>query len=229
MEYLHNGFTLSLCDGAFPLSTDSMALAHFARLPKNAAVLDLGSGCGTLGMLLCAKDAGCRVTGVEIHPAAHETALENSRRNRISHRLTSICADMATIPALLEPGSFDVCISNPPYFTGGPQSKTLPDARQERLCSLTELFASAAWALRYGGDFFLVHRPERLAELFAIGAAHKLEAKRLCLLRHREGGPVSLVLVQLRKGAKPGLIWEEAALHSADGSDTDYYRALYHI
>ena len=229
MEQLHNGFTLELCDGAFPLSTDSMVLAHFAKLPRDARVLDLGSGCGTLGLLLCAKDPTCRITGAEICAAAHETALRNGCANGISDRFTSICADLKTIPSLFSPGSFDVCISNPPYFTGGPQSKSAPDARQEQLCSLADLFTSAAWALRYGGDFFLVHRPERLAELFVCGAKHNLEPKRLCLLRHRTDGPVALVLVQLRKGAKPGLIWEDAALHNPDGSLSDYYRAVYHI
>ena len=59
METLHNGFTLQLCEGAFPLSTDSIALSGFVKLPKNANVLDLCSGCGTLGLLLCAKDTGC--------------------------------------------------------------------------------------------------------------------------------------------------------------------------
>ena len=54
MEQLPNGITLNLPEGAFPLSTDSMVLSHFVRLPKNARVLDLGSGCGTLGLLLCA-------------------------------------------------------------------------------------------------------------------------------------------------------------------------------
>jgi len=53
MEHLHSGYTLEFAPGSFPLSTDSMALAGFVRLPKNAAVLDLGSGCGTLGLLLC--------------------------------------------------------------------------------------------------------------------------------------------------------------------------------
>ena len=90
MEQLHNGYTLELYPGAFPLSTDSVALAGFAKLPKNARVLDLGSGCGTLGLLLCAKDPGCHVTGVEIDPAAHKTALENGLKNYISHRLTSL-------------------------------------------------------------------------------------------------------------------------------------------
>ena len=56
MEYLPNGFTLEIPAGAFPLSTDSMALAHFVKLKRGAAVLDLGSGSGTLGLLLCAQN-----------------------------------------------------------------------------------------------------------------------------------------------------------------------------
>ena len=47
MEQLPNGYTLNICNGAFPLSTDSMVLAHFVRLPKQAKILDLGAGCGT--------------------------------------------------------------------------------------------------------------------------------------------------------------------------------------
>ena len=94
---------------------------------------------------------------------------------------------------------------------------------------LDELFAAAAWALRYGGDFFLVHRPEKLAELCACGAKYHLEPKRLRLLRHKEGGAVTLILLACRKGGKPGLLWEEESLHHADGTPTDYYRKLYHL
>lgn len=228
METLHNGFTLSICDGAFPLSTDSMALSGFARLPKNAKVLDLGAGCGTLGTLLCASNDTCRITGIELNEEAHRAALENIERNGLSHRMESICADLRTIPELCKPGSFSCCISNPPYFSGGPAgNRTL--ARREDACSMDDLFASAAWALKYGGDFFLVHRPERLAELFACAAQHQLEPKRLCLVRHKENTPISLVLVQCRKGAKPGLQWEELCLKDAAGQPTDAYRALYHI
>ena len=89
MEQLPNGYTLELAAGCFPLSTDSMLLAHFARLPRNAQVLDLGSGCGTLGLLLCAKDESCTVTGLEISEKAHEAALENISRNGLSFRLKS--------------------------------------------------------------------------------------------------------------------------------------------
>ena len=94
---------------------------------------------------------------------------------------------------------------------------------------MDDLMTAAEWALKYGGDFFLVHRPERLAELFACATAHTLEAKRLCLLRHRSDGPVTLVLIQCRKGAKPGLIWEEESLFNPDGTPTPYYKNLYHL
>ena len=126
MEYLPNGFTLDLPQGAFPLSTDSMVLAHFVSLPRKANVLDLGAGAGTLGLLLCAKDSTCHVTGLEITQEAHDAALDNIARNDLSARLTSICSDVRRVPSEFAPGSFHCCISNPPYFSGGPASQTTP-------------------------------------------------------------------------------------------------------
>ena len=229
MEQLHNGYTLELCEGAFPLSTDSIALAHFVRLPKNATVLDLGSGCGTLGLLLCADNPNCFVTGIELDENAHLTAIENICRNELEGRLQSICADLTSLSEFIAPGSFSCCVSNPPYFTAGPESRTVPLARREDRCTIGQLFEAAAWAVKYGGDFFLVHRPERLGEIFACASRVNMEPKRLCLLRHQPDSPISLVLVQFRKGAKPGLIWEELCLHQADGSISQDYRKLYHL
>ena len=228
MEQLPNGFTLSLCPGAFPLSTDSMVLSYFVRLPRNARVLDLGSGCGTLGLLLCSRDPNCRVTGVELEEAPHLAALENIRRNDLAARMESICADLRSVSAVFLPGSFDVCISNPPYFHGGPASRHTPTARREDTCTPEDLFAAAGRWVKYGGDFYLVHKPERLAQLIAEGAKNKLEAKRLCLVRHKEGAPVNLILLHFRKGANPGLQWEELTLHRADGSPTEDYHKIYH-
>ena len=136
---------------------------------------------------------------------------------------------MREISSLFVPGTFSCCISNPPYFSGGPASKKLTSARREDACSLSDLCRAAALALKFGGYFYLVHRPERLAEIIAQGAANGLEAKRLLLLRHKEDGPISLILLHLRKGAKPGLLWEEAALYVTQGQPTPYYRNLYHL
>ncbi len=229
MEFLPNGYTLHIPEGCFPLSTDSMSLSHFVKLPKNARVLDLGSGCGTLGLLLCAKDQSCAVTGIELEETAHLAALENIRRNRLDARMKSICQDLRSVSERFSPGDFSVCVSNPPYFSGGAASLSLPLARREDTCSAEDLMSAAAWALKYGGDFFLVHRPERLGELIARASEKGLEAKRLCLLRHKAGSPVSLILLQLRKGAKPGLMWEELTLHDPDGTPTPAYREIYHL
>ena len=210
------------------MSTDSIALAGFVKLTKAAKVLDLGSGCGTLGTLLCAQNSFCNVTGIELDENAHKAALINIARNDLASRLSSICADVNAISEYIRPGSFQCCVSNPPYFQGGPDSKTLVARRNDTL-STEALFAAAGWALQYGGDFFLVHRPERLGEIIACASRVHMEAKRLCLLRHSPNAPVSLVLVQCRKGAKPGLIWEELCLHQADGSISPDYRKLYHL
>ena len=130
MEILSNGFTLEIPHGAFPLSTDSILLCDFANLPRNAKILDLGSGCGTLGTLLCAKDPHCHVTGVELDENAHQAALQNICRNHLESRMVSICADLRTIPSSIS-GGFDCCISNPPYYTGGPANQATPLARRD--------------------------------------------------------------------------------------------------
>ena len=229
MEYLPNNITLELPDGTFPLSTDSVVLAHFVRLPKNARVLDLGSGCGTLGLMLCASDPGCTVTGVELSQAGHEAALANIRRNALEGRLESVCADLRSLPQDFLAERFHCVVSNPPYFSGGPASQATPLARRDDYCSPEDLFSCASKALRYGGDFYLVHKPEKLAQLITCAAAFHLEAKQLTLVRHKEGSGVSMILLQFKKGGKPGLRLHEQSLFDSQGNPTDYYREVYHI
>ncbi|MBQ7330543.1 MAG: methyltransferase [Oscillospiraceae bacterium] len=229
METLQNGITLDIAPGTFPLSTDSMLLGRFVTLKRNARVLDLGSGCGTLGAILCAKDETCVVTGMEIDPTAHDCALENIDRNDLQSRLFSICADIRDADRLLSAGSFDACVSNPPYYRGGPQSKQTPTARRNDLCQTQDLFAAAAWALRWGGDFFLVHKPEYLGQLCGCAVQNGLEPKKLCLVRHHPGKEVSLILLQCRKGGKPGLKIEEISLFDETLSPTKAYREAYHL
>lgn len=227
MEQLPNGYTLNVPAGCFPLSTDSMLLASFAK-KASGSVLDLGSGCGTLGVLLCAVNSRLSVTGIEVEPAAHMAALENIQHNALSQRMESICESLVRVPTLFAPGSFSCCVSNPPYFSGGPAAQ-LSGARREDSCTLSQLMVSAAWALKYGGDFYLVHRPERLGEVISLGAANGLEAKRLGLVRHTAGEKISIILVQLRKGGKPGLVMEDWILRNSDGTPTQLYRKAYHF
>ena len=229
MELLHNGFTLDTPPGTFPLSTDSMVLCDFIRLPRNSRVLDLGSGCGTLGLLLCARDPNCSVTGLELDINAHTAALRNIENNHLQHRMNSICADLRCFVPETNASLYTLCVSNPPYFSGGPASESSPIARRDDFCSTEDLFAAAGKNLQFGSDFCLVHKPDKLAQLCACAAKNNLEPKRLRLVRHHEGADVSMILLQCRKGAKPGLVWEEMSLFTPDGKPTEHYKRIYHL
>lgn len=229
MEKLANGFTLDIPESAFPLSTDSMLLADFVRLPKNARTLDLGAGCGTLGVLLCSRDESCHITGVELSEAAHTAALANITTNGLQSRMKSICADIRSLRRELISGSYDICLSNPPYFTGGPASALRSTARRQDFCTTEDLCAAAAYSLRYGGDFYLVHKPEYLAQICACASKAGLEPKELCLVRHRPNAEHNLILLKCRKGGKPSLKLTELCLFHADGTPTEYYKKLYRL
>lgn len=229
METLFNGFTLALSPGAFPLSTDSMVLADFVRLRPNVGVLDLGSGCGTLGLLLCAKNESCTVTGIELDPEAHAMAL--GKRCPQRHRPPSwqymrrpAAAALGNRPRQL----FLLCFQSPLFFRRLCQRRPPPGPAG------TDLHAAGRVRRRIEKstvrrDFFLVHKPERLGELCALGAEFDLIPKVLRLVRHTSGGSVSLLLLQMRKGAKQGLIFQEEALRDPEGHPTADYRRIYHL
>ena len=124
-------------------------------------------------------------------------------------------------------------VSNPPYFAAG-SGLSAPDparaaARDERSCTLDALCAAAAYLCRWGGSFALVYRPERLAELFCALNAHGLEPKRLRLVQHRFDAAPNLVLVEARRGGKPGLRVEAPLLLTGpDGGDSEEIKLIYH-
>ena len=65
--------------------------------------------------------------------------------------------------------------------------------------------------------------------MIACGARENLEAKRLLLVRHKEGSEISLILLSFRKGGKPGLLIEEATLFDNKNNPTDFYKAVCHL
>ena len=229
-ETLFNGVVMVQPDGGFRLGTDSMLLSRFLTLPKNAVVADLGSGCGTLGLLLCARETTCRVMGLELDEQAHALALRNIARNGLEGRLESCCGDVRQIRELWPAGSVSCVISNPPYFPehSGKISARHPTARSEATLPLAELCAAAAYLLPHGGRFALVHRPERLCDLFCALRNSDLEPKRLQFVRHTASSPVNLVLIESRRGGRPGLQYEPDFIEfTPDGAETDDYRAAY--
>ena len=232
-EFFSGGIVMEVTDGCFRLSTDSMVLADFCRLPRSAAVCDLGCGCGALGLLLLRDHPDAHVTGIEILPEAAAQARKNIDANQFSDHAAILTGDLRAHRTLLQRGTFDIVVSNPPYFPVASGAAS-PDgaratARSEICCTLDDLCTCAAYLLRFCGDFFLVHKPERLADLLCTLRAHGLEPKRLRIVRHDAAADASLVLLQARRGANAALSIEpELLLYAPDGTPSAEYQRIYH-
>ncbi|MCI8525969.1 MAG: methyltransferase [Oscillospiraceae bacterium] len=232
MEHFACGIELE-ASGGFPVTTDTLLLADFVRLRADEEVCDLGCGSGALGLLLCGRDAACRVTGVELEADACAAAVRNIARNSLADRFALIPGDLREIRTLLPQHRFTHVVSNPPYFPAtvpaAPEARRAA-ARSEQTCTLEQLCAAAAWLLKDGGRFSLVYRPERLCDLFCTLRARRLEPKRLRLVRHRPDAAASLALLEARAGGGAGLdCGPELVLSDRQGRPSAEFRRIYHL
>ncbi|SMC53799.1 tRNA1(Val) (adenine(37)-N6)-methyltransferase [Papillibacter cinnamivorans] len=231
-ELWPGGFRLISDDRHFKLGTDSAMLAAFPALSAGCRVCDLGCGTGVLPILMSARCPDLRIDGIDIQESALSLAARNIALNGLADSVRLIRADLRNPEELPEAGSYDLAVSNPPYFpknSGFSKAEdTIAEARDDRSCTVTEVCAAASRLVRWGGRFAVVFRPERLVDLFWAMRLHGIEPKRLRMVRHRSGGPVSLILAEGRRGGKPGLKLErDLVLLHPDGTETDEVKAIY--
>lgn len=231
---LLNGWLVLHREAAFPLGTDAMVLADFARPPKGSAVCDLCAGSGAVGLLLAARDRSLQLTAVELRQAACAAMERTVAANSLTDRVRILHADLRQIRTLLPAGSFSQATCNPPYYRVGsgyqPQTEAQAVARTELTCTVSDVCAAAAWVLRTGGCLWLVHRPERLTDLLCALRDHGLEPKRLRPVCPRPGAAPSLLLVKAVRGGRPGLLWDvPLLLADADASASAEYKRIYHL
>lgn len=217
----------------FRLGTDCVLLSDFANTAGAKRGIELGCASGAAMLLLLVRSPKLCMTGLEIVPEAAQLARENMARNGLTERSEIVTGDIRDHRALFRAGSFDLLICNPPYFPQGsgalPQDSDRAAARSEVLCSLSEICAAAAFLLQTGGRACFVHRPERLSELFANLSSAGLEPKRLRLVCRDAQAAPSLVLVEARRGGKPGLNIEPSLyLQNPDGAESTEYKRIYH-
>lgn len=233
-EFLQNGLTLPQAEGAFKLGTDAMVLADFAAPPQGAAVCDLCAGGGAVGLLLLAREPSLTVTAVELRAEACALMAQAVSENGLEERFRVMQGDLREIRMLLPAGSFRCLVCNPPYYPVGsgfvPADEAQAVAKTELCCTLNEACAAAGWLLKTGGNLWMVHLPERLAELFCALRAAGLEPKQLRLVCPKPNAVPSLALVKATRGGKPGLKWDRPlVLANTDGSPTEDYLRVYHM
>lgn len=217
----------------FKLGTDCVLLADFVNTAGRKKGIDLGCASGAIGLLLMQKSERLHMTGLEINARAAELAEENMKINSLSERSGIVTGDIRKCRELFKAGSFDLVVSNPPYFPLG-SGKLSPDkeraaARGETECNLKDICAAASYLLHTGGSFCLVHKPERLAEVCCAMSQAGIEPKRLRLVCNKAQSAPSLILVEGRRGGKPGLKLEASLiLSNPDGSESEEFKRIYH-
>ena len=199
-EYI-GPFTLTQREGVFPLGSDSQALGGFVQVRRGEVVCDLGCGSGVLGMYLFARQRELDLTAVELDETAAALAQENFAVNGLSANV--VHDDLRRVRERFPAGSFDLVVSNPPYFSVG-SGYSGGKTRMEETCTLEDVCAAAGWLVKNGGRFAMVHRPERLCDLIETMRKYVFEPKRLQFIQ-AAGKPPSAVLIEAYKEGKPGL------------------------
>lgn len=185
--------------GVFPLGSDALALGRFATVRKGWRVCDLGTGSGVLLLLLAAREPQLELFGLDQDQAAADLAEHNLQRNGLEGQIWTGSWSQAPF----SPGSFDLIVSNPPYYATG-SGKDGGPARMERE-ELDTLCRAASRLLRNGGRFALSFPTQRMADLLEVMRRWDLEPKRLKLLSHTPTKPPYALLVEGVRQGKPGL------------------------
>lgn len=223
---------------------DAVLLASFAAgetgakgICRDSRIADLGTDCGIVAFILSHKIEGSQILGIEKREDAAGRAAEAAVMNGLDERVRIIQSDVLELYgdgdlAAEMKGRFDAVVSNPPYFR---RNAAIPSGSEDRYTARHETtadigdFADAAAALlNRGGSFYLVHRPDRLADIFAALRGADLEPKELQPVSPAQGQAANIVLIHAVKGAGPELkVLPEIPVHTADGGYTEAILGIY--
>jgi tRNA1Val (adenine37-N6)-methyltransferase len=209
-------------EGGYRFSLDSLLLACFASPGRRQVGLDLGCGCGVVGVAMLLRQPDLTITGIEINPDSVWSAEENRVNLHLIDKLTIRAGDVAQWRT---EKVVDFVVSNPPYRKLGQGRISKGEGRETARFESRGDFAAfarcAALALKTHGKFSFVHLPERLTELMAGLALAKLEPKRVRMVHGRVDEPARMVLVEAIKSGSSGLRVEAPLiLHEGTGSET---------
>ena len=188
--------------------TDAVVLRHFANPKKRDKLVDLGTGCGIIPLLMLRDGLLQTAVGVDISEEATYLAQKTVKELEIDN-FEIINSDLKELKGKVEFGSHTLVTCNPPYKAPNAGLKN-PDsvemvARHEVACTLEDIIGVAAKLLQTSGRLCMCHRPERLAELMSLMTKYKIEPKRLRLVCQRKGEEPWLVLVEGRRCGNVGL------------------------
>lgn len=217
----------------FCFGIDSILLSDFAKnLKEKARVADLGTGTGIISLLLCAKTNLEEIIGIEVQEEVYEMAQRSILLNNLESKFKIINQNILDSYKFLEKNSFDAIVTNPPYkkrntgLINDNEKKFI--SRHEITANLEDFIRVSKDLLKDKGEFYMVHRTDRLVDILGLMRKYKLEPKVLRLVYSSINKEPKLVLVKGVKYAKPCLIVQKNLyIYKENGEYTDEIKKIY--
>ena len=235
-----NGYRIIQNKNGFCFGMDAVLLSGFLcegmgrKITEKTKILDLGTGTGILPILLRGKTLSRDITGLEIQKDYAEMASRSVKLNDLEDSVKIVEGDLCEASHLFGRASFDVVVSNPPYMkpdgglTNPSDEKAI--ARHEIKCTFADVARETAALLVPGGRFFLVHRPERLTEIFAELKKNRLEIKRMRMVHSFADSQATMVLIEAVSGGNVFMKVEKPLIiYKAKNEYTDEIHEIYHF
>jgi tRNA1Val (adenine37-N6)-methyltransferase len=216
----------------YRFSIDALLLAHFADPGPKDRIIDLGTGCGILPLILLFRRKASRIIGVEIQPSLADLARRNAALNRFTSRIKILEKDWKDFKGKKIRGAFGLVLSNPPYQKVG-SGRINPDqekalARHEINATLGDMLRVAYHLLKDRGRLTMIYPATRAADLIKEMAGFHLEPKRMQFVHSKEKDEARLVLVEaLKEGRAQVRILPPFVLYDSEGGYTPGARELF--
>ncbi len=198
----------------FRFGVDAVLLANFANVKSKHNVIDLCTGTGIVPLIIKGKKKPKSVIGVEIQNEFVEMANRTKKINGFGDDINFIEGDLKSEALIKSLEKADVITVNPPYKLKNagivnPTDK-LSIARHEIMCTLEDVIKTSRKLLKDNGRLYMIHRPERLADIFCLMRKYKIEPKRVRMIHPNSKKAPNIVLVEGQRDGGAFLKWEPA-------------------
>jgi tRNA1(Val) A37 N6-methylase TrmN6 len=206
-QFLEGRLKLIQSRDGYRFSIDAVLLSEFVTIRPEDVVVDIGTGCGViLLILLLTKPAG-HVFGLEIQEALASQAQRNAVLNGFEDKMGIILGDIKNPPMVNK--FADVVICNPPYRKAE-SGRINPDqrraiARHEILASIDDILRAARNLLTKKGRLAMIYPSVRLVDILLRMRRYDLEPKKVRINYPGLQSGARLTLIEAVLGGKPGL------------------------
>jgi len=216
----------------YRFSIDAVLLAAHARPGPEDTVLDLGTGCGIIPMILAYRNPGIDVYGIEVQTDLADIAALNITENGLNDQITVLCMDMKALNLEMTSGPVDLVVSNPP-FRKAESGRINPNrqravARHEIKATLYDVVETGRRMLRTGGRFVIIYLAERMTDILTQMRKAGIEPKSIRTIHSGIETVAKLVLVEGKKGGRAGIkIGPPLIIYRKNGAYTDEVEKMF--